>query len=198
MLLVEKGNLMGTDIVPTAPTEQHDLVGRIVRLKSAWIDGKRGELERAVEALRRLKSANAGDGRLGRLRERIALLRKVVRALEAGYIPLPRFDAERLRIDTEELPLSALVAVDEAQASALFDEIRLVRGQESRSRAPWSRARRQQRDPLLVGVIRTPEHREGGPTERNPYREFTVYPGREEHFLLAWWRPEDEVAEEMF
>jgi hypothetical protein len=57
------------------------------------------------------------------------------------------------------------------------------------------RRRRSARDPLLVGVMRhaamiVPGSDRGWGPQRHP--------GREEHFLIAWWRPEDERDEVMF
>ena len=129
-----------------------DLVG----IRKEWVKSKEVELIRAEEALKALRATDASPARLERTSRRITLLRKVVKALQAGFIPIPRFASTTLRTDMEWLPTKVIIAVSEAKAQPLFDEFRIVAGQEGQSRqGPYGR--RAQRDPLIVGVCRVPE-----------------------------------------
>jgi len=166
----------------------------VAEIRSTWLDTKRAELdqaEQAAGALERLYGADAT--RVKTAAKRVGFLRRVLAALERGMVPIPRFSGRRLTT-LDELPVSAIVALDAAGVTKVFDEILFVQGEFGETRR--GQRRRQQRDPLLVGVVRTtgtqiPESERGGwgPTH---------LPGREEHFLIAWWRPEDERDEVMF
>lgn len=157
----------------------------IMRVREAWVTQKREELTAATQALEALRSLHAGAARLERCKKTVGLLRKVVRALEHGYIPIPRFRADTLRFELDELPLKAILSIQQAQAQKLFDEYRLVTG----GMETQNFDRRQRRvtvDPLIIGVTREPTQimRWSDGTERRRI----LY---EEHFLVAWWRPED-------
>ena len=164
-----------------------------------WIRAKRTELTACDAAIQAAKDANAGSNKLARLRERRRLLAKCVEVMELGYVPIPRFDANKLNIEIDVLPTAALVALGEATQLGVFDEFRLVTGRVSDSRPArfGQRNRVNQRDPLIVGVLRTPEHRRKE-TDAHGWEREVVIPGREEHFLVAWWRPEDEREETLF
>lgn len=170
----------------------------VAEIRGTWLESKRQELglaEAAVGALANTEGIAPNSWRLRNAQNRVRLLRKVVRALEHGFVPIPRFSSQTLDLDLEELPVSAIVALKEAQAEEIFEEIRFVRGDVGDSRR--GRARRAARDPLLVGVVRTPSIDLG--EFRNVGGEWVRrIPGREEHFLIAWWRPEDERDEVMF
>ena len=171
----------------------------IVRIRDEWVVTKQTELTMAREALVRLQESGATERRIKRTQERISLLRRVVRALEKGYVPIPRFDSNKLTLDQEELPLKAIVAVNEAQAQKLFDEFRIVQGSEGLARqGPYGRMPR--RDPIIVGVVRTPQHshKEVYGPEAYSYRIVIDVPGMEEHFLVAWWRPDDQWTQDSF
>ena len=161
----------------------------IIQIRATWVKSKEIELERARSALQQLRESDASERRIQRVTERVSLLRKVVRVLQAGYLPIPRFQGDLLRLDMEELPLKAIVAVNEAAAQKLFDEFRLVQGVGATSKR--GTARINQRDPLIVGVARTKTLRP------DPERSWIQW-SQEEHFLIAWWRPEDERQEEMY
>lgn len=168
----------------------------VAEIRGTWVESKRQELalaESALKALRATEGVNPNGWRVRNVQNRVKLLRGVVRALERGFIPIPRFDSLKLQIETEELPVSALVAFQVAQAEKIFDEIRFVRGRAPEGRrGPYGRS--PARDPLLVGVVRVPD------LEIRDARGWHVQTirGREEHFLVAWWRPEDERDEVMF
>jgi len=166
----------------------------VVEVRGTWVEAKRRELadaEAAVDALRSLAEVPAF--RIKRAVARAGLLRKVVRALERGFIPIPRFSSRRLDVRFDELPVRAIAALGEAQALGIFDEIRFVAGDEGEHRR--GRRRRATRDPLLVGVVRIPATAVPG-SDRGWGQ--TWIPGVEEHFLVAYWRPEEERYEVMF
>jgi hypothetical protein len=178
----------------------------VLAVAGHWLDDKQAELARAEAAVKALTSLDASPARRRLVRERVKFLRRFVKALRSGYVPIPRFDADKLDLDTEELPAEALVAMADVKTKRLFDEIRYVTGRrpDSRpgghytSRGNWSYTRLVQRDPLIVGIMRTPEHRV--PHPRNPSnRDWdVVIPSREEAFLIAWWRPEDTLDVDLF
>lgn len=179
----------------TTAVQPITLPSEVAEIREEWIENKRHELMLATDALKDLKVIKAGHSRLTRANDRVRLLKKVVAVMEAGFIPIPRFDSEKLDIDVQALPAKAIAALAVSDAFKLFDEIRFVTGQESDSRNAWPRrGRRNQRDPIIVGVVRTPEHVIENP--RTGWR--APLPGLEEHFLIAWWRPEDERDETMF
>ena len=161
------------------------------QIRQHWIEAKEQELERAETAFVAFSESGATDRRIRRTKERINLLKKVVRALKNGFVPIPRFDSTKLTLDFEELPLNVIVAVNQAKAQFLFDEFRLITGREAVNRR-GRLGRLAQRDPLVVGVVRTPEI-------IDRINDWTSQRwSLEEHFLIAWWRPEDERMEEMF
>lgn len=168
----------------------------VVNIRDSWLADKKAELERAVEANKALAGAGASETKLRYSRNRVSMLRKVVNIIESGFVPIPRFSADTLNIDFEQMPLKAIAAVSDAKASGLFDEIKVVRGTEPfRGRGIGERMRRTQRDPLLIGIVGMP----GARLERTSgWPRRVDLPPLEEHFLLCWWRPEDEVDWDMF
>lgn len=173
----------------------------MVTTADRWLQQKRDELARAEAAVPALRTLGAKPARIRRVRERIRFLKRFVGALEHGYVPIPRFDSQDLDVDVDELPAEALVAMANAKALRLFDQVRFVPGRRAESRPgphlvettrgrTWTRGRLAARDPLVVGIIRTPEHQVRDPSVSWP--RLIVVPAREEHFLIAFWRPEDE------
>lgn len=158
----------------------------IVGIKKTWLATKHQELEAADKAIQSLEKSGATPRKVQRVKERRALLRKTIAALDAGFLPIPRFSSQKLTLDQEELPLKAVLAIENAVAQKLFDEFRFVTGQQGNSRR-GRYARQAQRDPIVVGVVRTLEH-----GHRGPYEWIIDVPSMEEHFLVAWWRPEDQ------
>ncbi len=112
----------------------------------------RGQLQGARSRLTRALSA----------RKRAVAFRD---ALGAGYVPLPRMPAVNLRWVNEIMPHDVLDAMEEAQEAGMFEEFRLVTGQDATSYGyPRSRAVPRDRDPILVGMV------------------------GDEIFAIAWWR----------
>ena len=163
------------------------------QIRQTWIKSKEEELVKAEQALVALSATDATDRRIRRTKERINLLKRVVHALKSGYVLIPRFNSDKLTMDMEELPLGAITAIDEAKAQHLFDEFRLIRGNLPEYRR-GNMGRRPQRDPLIVGVVRTPGIVVDTWDDGRIRDQWML----EEHFLIAWWRPEDENMESMF
>lgn len=128
----------------TAQSAQVDDGGRQVALARGQVQGARTRLTRALRAQ---KQAVAFRDALG-----------------VGYVPLPRMPAVNLRFVQEIMPHDVLDAMEEASAAGVFEEFRLVTGEDANARG-WPTGRKLEgRDPILVGVI-----------------------GRE-IFAVAWWR----------
>lgn len=176
----------------------------VLAVANHWLESKQGELARAEQALKAMRTLGVPPARRRLARERVRFLKRFVGALQQGYVPIPRFDGETLDLNVEELPAEALVAMAETRGRRLFDEVRYVTGRlpEARSSGRYDRSGRWTHrgrggvDPLIVGVIRTPEHRVIPPGGSSWHAR--VIPSREEHFLIAWWRPEDTTDADLF
>ena len=85
-------------------------------------------------------------------------------ALGSGYVPLPRMPAVKLRWVQELMPRDVLDAMEEARKAGMFEEFRVVTGQDA-TRGGWPRTNRALGpDPILVGMI------------------------GDEMFAIGWWR----------
>ena len=185
---------MSQDVVPFGGGGEVFSAAEIISDRNDIIAAKRQELTAAREALGALKNAGVGHSRVDRLRERVKFIEKTINALEAGYVPIPRFDSQTFNLEVEELPSRSLVALSYAENAGVFDEIRIVRG--IAPRGGRGQQRRGARDPLLVGVIKSSNHEVDDGLGRWDSRTFV--PGRETHFLIAWWQPEDERDNTVF
>jgi hypothetical protein len=108
------------------------------------LQGRRSQLTRALTGLR--NAENFRD------------------ALGAGYVPLPRMPAVNLRWVQEIMPADVLDAMQEAKQAGMFEEFRIVTGEETTG-GGWPRGRALKgRDPILVGLV------------------------GDEMFAVAWWR----------
>lgn len=165
-------------------------------VRDTWITTKRVELQRGLGALVALRKAGASAARLAAVRDRVGMLKKVVKALELGYVPIPRFDSQTLNIDVQELPGPALVALAAARQAKLFHEVRFVTGRRETQGRGYFRVR--QRDPLLIGIVRTRHHVLSWRNMDGRQWADVEVPSIEEHFMVAWWRPEDERADVLF
>ena len=100
-----------------------------------------------------------------RLRE-VARAKRFEEAILEGYLPIPRLPAVRLEWTQQVLPPEALEILSEAKTAGLFDEFRVVDGQDAYP-GGFPRGRQAaKRDPILVGLI------------------------GDELFPLFWWRPQ--------
>ena len=103
--------------------------------------------------------------RITQLTKRYDVARRLLEALEAGHVPIPRLPAVKLEYAIGLIPLEALESLDMAQNTGLFDEFRIIDGRAAnRYGYPQTRTRPKGRDPILVGMIGN------------------------ELFPLAWWR----------
>jgi len=69
-------------------------------------------------------------------------------ALDSGYVPLPRMPAVNLRWVEEIMPHDVLDAMEEAKQAGIFEEFRLVTGEQANSNGWPSGKRFPGRDPL--------------------------------------------------
>lgn len=83
-----------------------------------------------------------------------------------------------LNFETTAFPLNVLAAIDRAQATHLFDHFLLV--------PPSPPTVLRKIDPLVIGVVF-----QGPALMKQGRQHIVVAEGRQEHFLVAWWRPED-------
>lgn len=90
----------------------------------------------------------------------IAFLEKRIAALEAGYIPLPRFDYASIEWSSERMNYKTLVRLKEAKDAGIFDDFGVVQDKYTHPR--------RRRDPLLVGILQGAR-------------------GYEEHFFIGVW-----------
>ena len=125
-------------------TETHPLatvitaVQDILEVRQTWVTGKAQELALAEAALKELQQAKAGEARIRRTQRNVQFLRKVVRVLKAGYLPIPRFEVSGNAFSLDEMPLKAIIAINEAQQQGVFDRIVSIAGRQA-SRSGWSR-----------------------------------------------------------
>ena len=88
-----------------------------------------------------------------RLRD-VVRARRIVEALEAGFVPMPRLPAVSLEYVLGLIPPDALLALDEAKKTGLFEEFRVVDGRDAwTSGYPRRSSKARGRDPVLVAMI---------------------------------------------
>lgn len=169
----------------------------ILEVRQMWVASKEQELATVEAALAALRQAKGTEARIRRTERRVAFLRKVIRVLKAGYIPIPRFEISGNAYDLEEMPIKALTAINEAQAAGVFDRICSVAGRQP-WRHPYGRRRQHARDPLIVGMVSVDAVYEERKAWNGSIERIEVSPLHEEQFLIAWWRPEDIPPEALF
>lgn len=146
--------------------------GQMITSPRELISAKEAEIaegEIILEQLSQIK--NISKTKVARVRGRINFQKRLLAMLKEGYLPIPRLEYEPV---TQEYfggrkGWTTSIVIDQLPMAAIvtiaefqdkFDRFGIVR--------PRSRGKR--RDPLLIGIIR--------------------YGGMEEHFVLAWWRPD--------
>lgn len=97
-----------------------------------------------------------------KMEKNIDRLERKVKALEAGFLQIPRFDWATLEWSSERLNYSTLVRLKEAKEAGLFDDYGVVQDKYTASR--------RRRDPILVGIIRGVRY------------------NHEEHFFIGMWK----------
>lgn len=96
-----------------------------------------------------------------KIEKNIDRLDRKVKALEGGFLQIPRFDWATLEWSSERLNFNTLRRLKEAKEAGIFDEFGVVQDKYTSTR--------KKRDPILVGVIF------GGH-------------GKEEHFFIGTWK----------
>jgi hypothetical protein len=86
---------------------------------------------------------------------------RFLKAVEAGYLPMPRIPTRRIDWTDKLIPPECLESLAAAKASGLFEHFSIADGSDITG---WSGRSSRGRDPILFGVIGT------------------------ELFPLAWWR----------
>lgn len=188
------------EIVPAAPVGITPVMTGLedaLSIREDWVKQREQELATAEEGLKRLEAVPFEDWwqigmtevKLEIMRRDVSFLRQVVKTMQSGYVPIPRFEGQRLNLQITAVPLKALVAITKAAEAKLFHQFQIVEGLPRPALAP-------PRDPIVVGIVTGPDVGEGfwvtpvgGSRRQKHYR--TVAPRREEHFMVAWWRPED-------
>lgn len=132
---------------------------------------RQGEIEELREGLRiaeetgQEEQARRYRNRVTRRTRDVERADRILQALEAGFVPMPRLPAVNLEYALGLVPPDALLALDEAKKTGLFDEFRVVDGRNAwKGGSPRSWTAPKGRDPILVAMI------------------------GDELFPLAWWR----------
>lgn len=139
--------------------------GVMITRPELLLEVKKAEIEEGNRVLAELEKIDGiSKHKISRVKGRIHFLEKFTRILQDGYLPIPRMEYERL-----ESLWTGNIVLDQMPVEAIatvaefqdkFDRLGMVR--------PKTQGRR--RDPFLIGII--------------------SYGGIEEHFILAWWRPD--------
>jgi len=103
--------------------------------------------------------------RIVRNAREVTRAQKILDILEAGFVPMPRLPAVRLEYVLGLIPIDILEALEEAKATGLFEEFRVIDGRDTSTYGyPRATAKPKGRDPILVGMV------------------------GDQMFPLAWWR----------
>lgn len=103
--------------------------------------------------------------RLARLKKNLVAAQRMVEALHAGYVPLPRMPAVKMDYMYQVMPAEVLDALTEAAEQNVFEEFRVIDGRDTnRMGVPVGTRSPAKRDPILVGMI------------------------GDEMFAVGWWR----------
>lgn len=165
-------------IIPPAPLVVRTLVAGKADLQAyanAVLDEARTEAARwranfneAERGVRAAEAAHEPDqlsrwrGQRTRRLHRLQRAERFLKAVEAGYLPIPRIPTRRIDWTDKLIPPDALDNLAEAKRSGLFEHFTIADGAEITS---WGRGRSSRgRDPILFGTIGT------------------------ELFPIAWWR----------
>lgn len=97
-----------------------------------------------------------------KIEKNIDQLERKVKALEAGFLQIPRFDWATLEWSSERLNYSTLKRLKEAKEAGIFDDFGVVQDKYTRPH--------RKRDPILIGIIRGARY------------------NHEEHFFIGTWK----------
>lgn len=159
------------------PSTEVSLVeGRLITTAKDFIQVKEAEIaegERVIAELEQMEDVS--PWKLARVRGRVRFLKKFIGLMKEGYFPIPRMDFEPVDQalwgydGAGRLIRGTTLVIDRLPVEAIacineyrpkFDRLGVVR----------PRGRGRKRDPFLIGIIK--------------------YGQLEEHFILAWWRPD--------
>lgn len=175
-ILAPPGNFQGymQKLVAQATTRIDEAKQHVVERRSeiaAREPGLQALIQRAEEREGGHEQRFLAQKELRNVRTRLARALKAVKqaesfrdALLSGYVPLPRMPAVSLRYAKELMPHDVLDAMEEAREAQVFEEFRIVTGEDADSRGQPGRRRLATVDPILVGMV------------------------GDELFAVAWWR----------
>jgi hypothetical protein len=176
---------LGTEVIPvkeeaivklvrTFPLPIIESILQLVQFHSGLIEQTKEQLEQTKRDLETTEECIKAAEELGikalttrhhrvktQIEKEIAFLEKRLGALEAGFIPFPRFDYATIEWSSERMNYKTLVRLKEAKEAGIFDDFGVVQDKYTHPR--------RQRDPLLVGIIRGAR-------------------GYEEHFFIGVWQ----------
>ena len=145
----------------------------LVQFHSGLQDQTRQELDQTRQDLQTTEECIVAAEELGikalifrhkrvknRIEKEIIFLENRLVALEAGYIPVPRFDYASIAWSSERMNYQTLKRLKEAKDAGIFEDFGVVQDKYTRPRHG--------RDPLLVGILRGAR-------------------GYEEHFFIGIW-----------
>jgi hypothetical protein len=186
-LIVPPGNFADymRRLIETASAAVEDARRKVLKAEHTEDTENIAEAKRALEAAQRLGGQEGHDQqrrwrwelnsrerrkkvRLARAKRRLTQATNMAAALQAGYVPLPRMPAVRMDYMYEVMPPDVLDAFTEAKEVGVFEEFRVITGQETLGNSGLpdpGRGRHPGRDPILVGLI------------------------GHELFAVGWWRP---------
>jgi hypothetical protein len=157
-------------------TEVSLIEGRLITTSKDFIQAKEAEIaegERVIAELEQMPEVS--PWKLARVRGRVRFLEHFIALMKEGFLPIPRMEFEPVdqanwQYDgAGRLVRGTTLVIDRLPVEAIaainefrpkFDRLGVVR--------PAGRGRK--RDPFLIGIIQ--------------------YGHLEEHFILAWWRPD--------
>ncbi len=175
---------IGTEVVPVEqeaivklvrsfPLPIIESILLLVQHHTGLLEQSRGELEQAKQDLETTEECMGAAEELGikalitrhkrvktQIEKEIAFLENRILALEAGYLPVPRFDYASIEWSSERMNYKTLKRLKEAKEAGIFDEFGVVQDKYTHPR--------RKRDPLLVGVLQGAR-------------------GYEEHFFIGVW-----------
>ncbi|KKK64685.1 hypothetical protein LCGC14_2981700 [marine sediment metagenome] len=142
----------------------YDEARQVAEQRHAEVEELREGL-RVAEETEQWQQARRYRNRITRRARDITRADAVLQALADGFVPMPRLPAISLEYALGLIPPDALLALEEAKKTGLFEEFRVVDGRNAwKSGYPRSWTPPKGRDPILVAMI------------------------GDELFPLAWWR----------
>ena len=146
-------------IVRSFPRPIIESVLLLVQFHSGLQDQTRQELDQTRQDLQTTEECIVAAEELGikalisrhkrvknQIEKEIIFLESRLAALEAGYIPVPRFDYASIAWSSERMNYQTLKRLKEAKDAGIFEDFGVVQDKYTHPR--------RERDPLLVGILR--------------------------------------------